>query len=114
MQVEQHIGLRHEFFEDDCDLAIDMTVIIAAEPPVQITLITTRILVDRLDMGSCQLLIDLNYGREQNIWERKAAASDVMFMDGLRTLAYQARRTFALWTGVQVEPNEFLDALKVL
>jgi len=70
-------------------------------------------LVDRMDLGSCQLLIDLNYGREQNIWERKAAASDVMFMDGLRTLAYQARRTFALWTGVQVEPNEFLDALKV-
>jgi shikimate dehydrogenase len=70
-------------------------------------------LVDRLELGNCQLLIDLNYGRDKNIWERKAAASEVMFMDGLRTLAYQARRTFALWTGIQVEPNEFLTALDV-
>jgi len=70
-------------------------------------------LVEDLDLAHCQLLIDLNYGREQNIWERKAAAADVMFIDGLRTLAYQARRTFALWTGIQVEPNEFLAALKV-
>lgn len=70
-------------------------------------------LVERLDLGRCQLMIDLNYGREQNIWERKAATADVMFIDGLRTLAYQARRTFALWTGIQVEPNEFLDALNI-
>ena len=32
-------------------------------------------LVNRLDLNGCQLLMDLNYGREQNIWERKAAAS---------------------------------------
>jgi shikimate dehydrogenase len=70
-------------------------------------------LVDQLDFSKCQLLIDLNYGREQNIWERKAAAADIRFIDGLRTLAYQARRTFALWTGVQVEPNEFLAALHI-
>jgi shikimate dehydrogenase len=57
--------------------------------------------------------MDLNYGRDKNIWERKAAASGVRFIDGLRTLAYQARRTFALWTGIQVEPNEFLSALNV-
>jgi len=70
-------------------------------------------LVDRLDLSGCQLLMDLNYGREHNIWESKAAASGVKFMDGLRALAYQARRTFALWTGIQVEPNEFLSALHV-
>jgi len=70
-------------------------------------------LVDRLDLSGCQLLMDLNYGRDKNIWERKAAASGVRFIDGLRTLAYQARRTFALWTGIQVEPNEFLSALNV-
>ena len=70
-------------------------------------------LVNRLDLNGCQLLMDLNYGRDQNIWERKAVASGVRFMDGLRALAYQARRTFALWTGIQVEPNEFLSALHV-
>jgi len=70
-------------------------------------------LVNRLDLSGCQLLMDLNYGREQNIWERKAVTSGVRFIDGLRALAYQARRTFALWTGIQVEPNEFLSALHV-
>ncbi|MGD9331623.1 MAG: shikimate dehydrogenase [Desulfobacterales bacterium] len=70
-------------------------------------------LVEKLDLGACQLLIDLNYGRAENIWEHRAKNADVTFIDGLRTLAYQARRTFALWTGVQVEPNEFLRALNV-
>ena len=70
-------------------------------------------LIDQLDLDGCQLLMDLNYGREKNIWEQKANSSGVLFVDGLRTLAYQARRTFALWTGVQVEPSEFLSALDV-
>ena len=70
-------------------------------------------LIDQLNLNGCGLLMDLNYGREKNIWERKAAMANVPFMDGLRTLAFQARRTFALWTGVQVEPNEFLSALNV-
>lgn len=68
-------------------------------------------LVHRLNLEGCQLLIDLNYGRAHNIWEMKAASAGVTFIDGLRTLAYQARRTFALWTGIQVEPSEFLTAL---
>lgn len=70
-------------------------------------------LVKRLDLGRCELVMDLNYGREKNIWEAKAASGEVKFINGLRTLAYQARRTFALWTGIQVEPNEFLSALKI-
>ncbi len=69
--------------------------------------------VNQLDLTKCQLLMDLNYGREKNIWESRAEVFDVKFIDGLRTLAYQARRTFALWTGVQVEPDEFLNALDV-
>jgi shikimate dehydrogenase len=70
-------------------------------------------LVAQLDLNGCELLLDLNYGREVNIWQRRAAQCGVHFMDGLRPLAFQARRTFALWTGVQVEPNEFLKALAV-
>ncbi|MBW2176911.1 MAG: shikimate dehydrogenase, partial [Deltaproteobacteria bacterium] len=30
---------------------------------------------------------------------------------GLTSLAYQARRTLALWTGLQVPPQAFIDAL---
>jgi shikimate dehydrogenase len=104
--------------------AISLEDAVAASPDVDVVINATSVssedespefaaLVKRLDLGSCQLLIDLNYGREKNIWEHKAAAADVMFIDGLRTLAYQARRTFALWTGIQVEPNEFLAALHI-
>jgi len=92
----------------EVDLVINATSVSSADESPEFAA-----LVDRLDLSGCQLLMDLNYGREQNIWERKAAASGVAFMDGLRALAYQARRTFALWTGIQVEPNEFLSELHV-
>ena len=66
----------------------------------------------RLDVPDCRLILDLNYGRRENFWEKMALARDIRFIDGLPPLAYQARRTFALWTGMQVPPEEFLEALK--
>jgi hypothetical protein len=33
-------------------------------------------------------------------------------MDGLKALAYQARRTFQLWTGLQIPPEEFLETIR--
>lgn len=68
-------------------------------------------LVNRLDIPGCQLVFDLNYGRQKNFWEGLAHSKAIRFMDGLPALAYQARRTFALWTGLQVPPEEFLKAL---
>ena len=69
-------------------------------------------LASKLDLTGCRLVLDLNYGRRHNFWEKTAAALDARFMDGLSALAFQARRTFALWTGVQVPPEEFLKALE--
>jgi shikimate dehydrogenase len=57
-------------------------------------------------------VMDLNYGRSQNFWQNMARAQGIQFMDGLPALAFQARRTFALWTKVQVAPAEFINALK--
>jgi shikimate dehydrogenase len=68
-------------------------------------------LASQLDIPGCQLIFDLNYGRPRNFWEELARSKDIRFMDGLLPLAYQARRTFALWTGLQVPPDEFLSAL---
>ena len=65
----------------------------------------------RLDIPGCQLVFDLNYGRPKNFWEEMAQSKGIRFLDGLSALAYQARRTFALWTGLQVPPEEFLNAL---
>lgn len=69
-------------------------------------------LSEHLKLPGCELLMDLNYGRPQNLWQEMAARNHVPFMDGLTALAYQARRSFALWTGIQVPPDEFLRALK--
>lgn len=67
--------------------------------------------LERFRPTDCSLLMDFNYGRSNNFWERKARECGIRFMDGLMTLAFQARRTFALWTGVQVAPQEFLDVV---
>ncbi len=69
------------------------------------------LMVQKLQLPDCELVIDLNYGRSQNFWEDMAIAKDIPFMDGLSILANQARRSFALWTGVDVDPKEFLKAL---
>ncbi|MBL0712478.1 MAG: shikimate dehydrogenase [Desulfosarcina sp.] len=92
----------------DVDLIVNATSVSAEDESPEFAA-----LVSELTLVGCELLLDLNYGRPVNIWEQKAAASGVRFLDGLRSLAYQARRTFALWTGVQVEPNEFLAALNI-
>ncbi len=113
-EMADHLGGEAISFEDvsaapvDVDLIINATSISAEDESPEFAA-----LVSELQLESCDLLLDLNYGREINIWEQKAAVNGVRYMDGLRTLAYQARRTFALWTGVQVEPNEFLTALDI-
>jgi shikimate dehydrogenase len=69
-------------------------------------------LLTRLELPGCQMVFDLNYGRQNNFWEDLARKKAVPFLDGLSALAYQARRAFALWTGMQVPPKEFLNALQ--
>ncbi len=65
-----------------------------------------------LKLSTCEAVVDLNYGRKENFWKSAALARDARFMDGLPMLAYQARRSFMLWTGLDVEPAWYLDALK--
>jgi shikimate dehydrogenase len=69
-------------------------------------------LVEKLDLRGCELILDLNYGRRRNFWQEKAQSLGVRFMDGLSPLAFQARRTLQLWTGIQVPPEEFINALQ--
>jgi shikimate dehydrogenase len=69
-------------------------------------------LIQKLQLTGCRLVMDLNYGRSQNFWQDMARCRGIQFMDGLPALAFQARRTLALWTKVQVAPAEFLNALQ--
>jgi shikimate dehydrogenase len=69
-------------------------------------------LVGNLELPGCHLVFDLNYGRTVNFWEELARSRGAQFLDGLPALAHQARRAFALWTGMQVPPEEFIKALR--
>jgi shikimate dehydrogenase len=68
-------------------------------------------LLEKLRIENCELIVDLNYGRKNNLWQELARRIGSRFMDGLSPLAYQCRRTLALWTGIQIPPEEFLKAL---
>jgi shikimate dehydrogenase len=70
------------------------------------------LLLEKLRIKNCELVVDLNYGRSENLWQELARRNGSRFMDGLSSLAYQCRRTLALWTGIQVPPEEFLKALE--
>jgi len=69
-------------------------------------------LVGNLKPSGCELLMDLNYGRLENFWRTMARKNGIPFLDGLSALAYQARRTFELWTGLKIPPEEFLKAVE--
>ena len=68
-------------------------------------------IVGRLAPVNTPLMFDLNYGHRESIWQTMAARCGLPFMDGLSTLAYQARRTFLLWTGQELPKEEFLNIL---
>jgi shikimate dehydrogenase len=88
------------------DIVVNATAISSADESDQLT-----DLVAGMHINGCQLVFDLNYGRRKNIWQAMADRSHVRFMDGMSALAYQARRTFLLWTGQEVPQQEFIAAL---
>jgi shikimate dehydrogenase len=67
--------------------------------------------VSNLHLSNCRLIVDLNYGKTPSIWQELARAQNVSFMDGLPILAQQARNSFFLWTGMDVEVSEFMNAI---
>jgi len=60
----------------------------------------------------CELVFDINYGRTRNLWQTFAEGRGAQFVDGISMLAHQARRSFYLWTGLEVPAEEFLEALE--
>jgi shikimate dehydrogenase len=68
-------------------------------------------MVNGLQLSNCELVYDLNYGRSQNFWRDMAQSKSIRFLDGLSSLANQAKRTFALWTGVEIKPEIVLTAI---
>ena len=91
----------------DVDLIVNATSISGPDESIEMA-----VLLERVEVKGCELVLDLNYGRRQNMWQEMARRNGIAFMDGLTILAGQARRTFALWTGLQVPPEEFLKVIQ--
>jgi shikimate dehydrogenase len=68
-------------------------------------------LIGNINVPNCELVVDLNYGRDQNFWKILADSRGARFMDGLIPLAFQAVRSFTLFTGLRVESADFLNLL---
>jgi shikimate dehydrogenase len=64
-------------------------------------------------LRNLKLVIDINYGRTNNLWSLLAQRSGAQFHDGLYMLAAQARRSFNLWTGLKPDMKEFLSPLGI-
>lgn len=88
------------------DIVINATSVSTTEEAPEMAAIA-----ETLNLPNCELVIDLNYGRSQSVWQDMAAARDIPYMDGLPALIHQARRTFLLWTGIQVPPEELQDII---
>ena len=70
-------------------------------------------LAQGLRLPAGRLVVDINYGRQENFWARLASAQGLAFMDGLPMLVLQARASFALWTGLEPSAEEFFAALEM-
>ena len=91
----------------NADIIVNATSVSSTEESPELSKV-----VEKLQAPKCKLVLDFNYGRLQNFWEDMAKTKGIRFMDGLQPLAFQARRTFALWTKIQVDPSEFLKAIE--
>jgi shikimate dehydrogenase len=68
-------------------------------------------IVEGFHPACCRLVVDINYGRTNGIWQQLAAAYDLPFVDGIPMLVHQAALSFRLWTGEPVTADEYFQAL---
>jgi shikimate dehydrogenase len=119
----RNVGRAREIVTQFSGRGVDLDMLPSLPLPARIVINATSVsspdesadmagLVEKLKLRGCELIMDLNYGRRRNFWQEKAEKESIRFMDGLSPLAYQARRTLQLWTGIQVPPEEFLNALR--
>ena len=81
-------------------LVVNATPLAGDEPPAPVHLLPRAALV-----------VDLVYGADVTPWVRSARASGLDAFDGLGLLAFQARRSLALWTGCEVPLAPLLAAV---
>jgi len=119
----RNVGRAREIVAQFSGRGVDLGILSGLPLPARIIINATSVsspdesadmarLVEKRELRGGELILDLNYRRRRNFWQEKAQKEGIRFMDGLNPLAYQARRTLQLWTGIQVPPEEFLNALQ--
>ncbi|MFH0960884.1 MAG: shikimate dehydrogenase [Pseudomonadota bacterium] len=58
-----------------------------------------------------KMIIDINYGRDTNVWSDMATLNKARFLDGLYLLAAQGRRSYSLWSGETFPIDDYLRPL---
>ncbi len=112
--VAQNLGGDAVALEDLCSHALNVDLVVNATSVSSGDECADLCGISRgLRLDGCKMVFDINYGRTDNFWKELALRQDAFFMDGLSALAYQARRTFLLWTGQEVRHHEFLTALEL-
>jgi shikimate dehydrogenase len=112
-RIIDKIGGEPRPFEDLCQKSLNVDIIVNATPvsTVEDSAEMAKLL-EGLDVRGCRLMIDLNYGRRNNLWERYARTKGIHYVDGLTTLTHQARRSFMLWTRIDIDARKFITALR--
>ena len=111
-EISKHIGGVSVSLEDLQKNAVHANIVINATPASSADEYPDlEGLVNRAKIEHCELIVDLNVGRIQSVWKDLANDKGIHFMDGKTSLANQAKRTFAIWTGHQVDPKLFLDVI---
>jgi len=67
--------------------------------------------IDNMPVYNVSQVIDINYGRQVNIWKNMASRMNSQFMDGRSMLASQAARSYYIWTGNQVDVDLYMARL---
>ncbi len=87
------------------DIIINATSVSSADTSSEFAQMITN-----LDIRNCELIIDLNYGKKNNLWKTLAKSNKIKFIDGLTPLSHSARRNLILWTKIDVDYKEFRKA----
>jgi shikimate dehydrogenase len=112
--LAEHFSCEPRSLNDLMDKPLNVDVIVNAASAAGSDDLADLTAVAEGTLGTrCRLVFDLNYGRRENIWQSLARRCNIPFMDGLSCLAFQARRTFLLWTGQELPQEEFLRAIDV-
>lgn len=91
-----------------CDLVVNATSVSCASESADMAAMVGALPLNQ----RARMVVDINYGRSDNLWEQWASSHSIRFMDGLAMLAHQARESFGLWTGIKPPVQDFLAPLE--